>query len=368
MLRTVKYLSLLVVQFIGALLGVGALFIAFYAVSTPLSEFESAGWRILGMAFACGMMFPFVLQASLIQSYMPLPLSMGVTRRGFFAGAQAAKVMLAGGIGVCLLLIQLAVKWMFGVDALFTGTMLVGLFAVLLLGASVGEALAVLGGAWLLGEALSLCIMYFAHEEEYFSLGTVFAAIMLVMFGVIFALYYFSCGYEQALTMSCTRRRFLFGMFVTVCLQLLCLVGGIVVLTLLDRGLYLLLFRGMPIDGPDLLQPEALRWAWVILPAVLVLACTGLFLGACIQRWGRRALWLLWAAYMAVFLFGDTFTRLAEGAGRDTLLGRALGAVVDVLAFIPGGPARVLLALALLTAATVSGAALLLRGSVRQTA
>ena len=169
-----------------------------------------------------------------------------------------------------------------------------------------------MGGAWLLGEALSLCIMYFAHEEEYFSLGTVFAAIMLVMFGVIFALYYFSCGYEQALTMSCTRRRFLFGMFVTVCLQLLCLVGGIVVLTLLDRGLYLLLFRGMPIDGPDLLRPEALRWAWVILPAVLVLACTGLFLGACIQRWGRRALWLLWAAYMAVFLFGDTFTRLAD--------------------------------------------------------
>ncbi len=54
---------------------------------------------------------------------------------------------------------------------------------------------------------------------------------------------------------------------------------------------------------------------------------------------------MLWAAYMAVFLFGDTFTRLAEGAGRDTLLGRALGAVVDVLAFIPGGPARVLLAL-----------------------
>ena len=181
---------------------------------------------------------------------------------------------------------------------------------------SLWQSLAVLGGAWLLGEALSLCIMYFAHEEEYFSLGTVFAAIMLVMFGVIFALYYFSCGYEQALTMSCTR--------------------------------------------PDLLQPEALRWAWVILPAVLVLACTGLFLGACIQRWGRRALWLLWAAYMAVFLFGDTFTRLAEGAGRDTLLGRALGAVVDVLAFIPGGPARVLLA--------VSGAALLLRGSVRQTA
>ena len=55
---------------------------------------------------------------------------------------------------------------------------------------SLWQSLAVLGGAWLLGEALSLCIMYFAHEEEYFSLGTVFAAIMLVMFGVIFALYF----------------------------------------------------------------------------------------------------------------------------------------------------------------------------------
>lgn len=50
---------------------------------------------------------------------------------------------------------------------------------------SLWQSLAVLGGAWLLGEALSLCIMYVAHEEEYFSLGTVFAAIMLVMFGVI---------------------------------------------------------------------------------------------------------------------------------------------------------------------------------------
>lgn len=33
---------------------------------------------------------------------------------------------------------------------------------------SLWQSLAVLGGAWLLGEALSLCIMYFAHEEEYF--------------------------------------------------------------------------------------------------------------------------------------------------------------------------------------------------------
>ena len=67
---------------------------------------------------------------------------------------------------------------------------------------SLWQSLAVLGGAWLLGEALSLCIMYFAHEEEYFSLGTVFAAIMLVMFGVIFALYYFSCGYVFCLGCS----------------------------------------------------------------------------------------------------------------------------------------------------------------------
>lgn len=233
---------------------------------------------------------------------------------------------------------------------------------------SLWQLLAFSGGAWLLGEVLSLCIMYFAHEQEYISMGTIFAGIVLISFGVISALYYFSCGYEQALTMSCTRRRFLLGMFVNVCLQLLCLAGIMGVLTLLDRGLYLLLFRGMPIDGPDLLRPEVLRWAWVILPAVFGLACIGLFLGACVQRWGRRALWLLWAAYMAIFLFGDTFTRLAEGADRDTLLGRALGAVVDVLAFIPGGPVRALLALAVLIAATVSGVALLLRGSVRQTA
>ena len=141
MLRTVKYLTWLVLQYIGIMLGFGVLLIGFYAVSTPASGFESTGWRVLGMAFGGGLMFLFVLQASLIQFYMPLPLSMGVTRRGFFAGAQVAKVLLAAGIGACLLLLQLAVRLTFGVDSLFTGTPLVGLFAMMLLCVSVGETL-----------------------------------------------------------------------------------------------------------------------------------------------------------------------------------------------------------------------------------
>lgn len=36
---------------------------------------------------------------------------------------------------------------------------------------SLWQSLAVLGGAWLLGEALSLCISYFAHEESIFPLA-----------------------------------------------------------------------------------------------------------------------------------------------------------------------------------------------------
>ena len=103
-----------------------------------------------------------------------------------------------------------------------------------------------------------------------------------------------------------------------------------------------------------------------IIVSMLVQALYNIVDSVFVSQVSEQALTAVTLAFPAQNLMIGLATGTAVGV--NALLGRALGAVVDVLAFIPGGPARVLLALALLTAATVSGAALLLRGSVRQTA
>ena len=103
-----------------------------------------------------------------------------------------------------------------------------------------------------------------------------------------------------------------------------------------------------------------------IIASMLVQALYNIVDSVFVSQVSEQALTAVTLAFPAQNLMIGLATGTAVGV--NALLGRALGAVVDVLAFIPGGPAWVLLALALLTAATVSGAALLLRGSVRQTA
>ena len=103
-----------------------------------------------------------------------------------------------------------------------------------------------------------------------------------------------------------------------------------------------------------------------IIASMLVQALYNIVDSVFVSRVSEQALTAVSLAFPAQNLMIGLATGTAVGV--NALMGRALGAVVDVLAFIPGGPARVLLALALLTAATVSGAALLLRGSVRQIA
>lgn len=230
---------------------------------------------------------------------------------------------------------------------------------------SLWQSLALLGGGWLFGLALLLGIVWLADETELVPLGTIFAGLVLVFIGVLYSIYYFACGYEQALTMSCTRRRFLVGIFVTTCLQLLCLIVAVLALSALELGIFRLFFRGYTLDLGPLAPPMLARFAWVPLAAVPAVVCAGMFLGACVQRWGRRALWLLWGLYMIFVLFGDTFRNMAEGANRNTLLGSVVGAAADALARIPDGPMRGVLALVLLVAATVAGLWMLLHGSVR---
>ncbi len=145
MIRTARYLSWIVWQYLFGIFGFGALTIALQALVTPPAEAEFAAGCIVGIAFSMALLFPTLLQLSMLPVYLPLCLSMGVTRRGFFWGAQIAKLHLALGIAAIFELMQIAAQLIFGLPALFYGSSLAGVCMTVVLCTAVGETASFIG-------------------------------------------------------------------------------------------------------------------------------------------------------------------------------------------------------------------------------
>lgn len=159
MTRTARYLSWIVWQSLFTIFGFGVLVVAFQALVTPFAEYEYAAGRVTGMAFAGALLFPTLLQLSMIPVYLPLSLSMGITRRGFFWGAQVAKVHMALGVSAIFEMVQIAAESVFREPALFYGGSLASICMVILLSSVVGETLGFVGMCFGRKGLVAMCIL-----------------------------------------------------------------------------------------------------------------------------------------------------------------------------------------------------------------
>lgn len=159
MTRSARYLSWIVWQYLFVIFGFGVLVVGFQALVTPFAEYEYAAGRVTGMAFAAALLFPTLLQLSMIPVYLPLSLSMGVTRRGFFLGAQVAKVHMALGVSAIFEVVQIASGSIFHVPVLFYGGNLASVCMVILLSTVVGETLGFVGMCFGRKGLVTVCIL-----------------------------------------------------------------------------------------------------------------------------------------------------------------------------------------------------------------
>ena len=223
----------------------------------------------------------------------------------------------------------------------------------------------VLVGACLVGEIAAFCILHFVGEEpEFIPMGIILTTVAAVVCAVIFPAYYFSCGYEQALTLGCTRGHFLVGEIALALLHIVLLLATAGLAVLADLGFYRVFYPQVyaRIDWEDFPPDTDLLIAAAA--AVAALLCSGLFLGALLQRWGKRAFWVLWGVFMAFSYLTGPVIHLLERNSEDSLLGRMVGSIGRVLAFLPG-TVYLCMGGAALLGAGVFGAVLLLRGSIR---
>lgn len=231
----------------------------------------------------------------------------------------------------------------------------------------------ILFGICLLGEVVSCVLQHvFSDDPGFIPMGMILASFTAFTCAVIFPAYYFSCGYEQALTMGCTRGRFLAGaLALSFChIALLMLFSGAA--AFVDVGFYRVFYpqiyakidwAGFWTDFP--LDISVLGALGVLALGAAGLVCVGLFFGACVQRWGKRAFWILYGVIMATMFLAGPLSHLREGVGKDSPLGQMMDSLDRVLARLPV-PAYLWLGGAALLAAGVFGAVLLLRGGVRR--
>ena len=223
----------------------------------------------------------------------------------------------------------------------------------------------ILAGACLFGEVLTFCIWRFSGAEpEFIPLGLILTAGAALVCALIFPAYYFSCGYEQALALGCTRGRFLAGETVLSLVHILLLMATAGLGALADLGFYRVFYPQayQGVDWRDF-RIDASFLAIAALGA-LPLLCFGLSFGAALQRWGKRAFWVLWGGFMALSYLGGPMVHMMKNSSENSLLRRMLGAIGRFLAFLPE-KAYLYLGGAAMLAAGVFGAVLLLRGSVR---
>ena len=223
----------------------------------------------------------------------------------------------------------------------------------------------ILAAACLVGEIVAFCLWHFVGgEPEIIPMGTILTTIAAAVCAVLFPAYYFSCGYEQALTLGCTRGRFLVGELALSLLHIVLLMATAGLAVLADLGFYRVFYPQAyeRIDWEDAPPVTYLLLAAVVAAAALL--CFGLFFGALLQRWGKRAFWVLWGLGMGLSYLGAAVEHLGGADREDSLLGRMVGSVGRVLAFLPAA-VYICLGGAALLAAGVFGAVLLLRGSIR---
>lgn len=222
---------------------------------------------------------------------------------------------------------------------------------------SLALLLGIEAAGWLGG--LILGVFLTMREGELFILGRIFGLVSLVVAAVLVPMVCFSGGYEQALQMGCTRRRFLTGITGALLAQGVCGLALLAVLWEAERLIGMLLLGARYEEGK---MTQCLPWLlahlWIVPAALAATVCLGAFCGACLHRWGRAALWTAWCAGVLLLLLGNLPVGVGTPLGRFLApLRRRLAAVTPAGWAIAGG-----LAAAALGAA---GMALLLHDRVR---
>ena len=166
---------------------------------------------------------------------------------------------------------------------------------------------------FLFGEILLFLIMFLEDDPgSWFCMGTVIALVMLLVTTVLFYGVGYTGAFSLALSMNCTRRRFLLDYSLKILAHLV--LGYLLVL-----GLYLLelLIGHAAFSDYPLEQELGFLTDWrVVLAGIAGMLLSALFVGAMFGRFGRKAGLIVYLVWMfCCFVVPKIFTAEPGGEG-----------------------------------------------------
>lgn len=200
-------------------------------------------------------------------------------------------------------------------------------------------AIAVIGG--LLGIIiLRIMIQTDKEMDGYFLLGTVMAAILFCIYVLFMVVAGTRVYFNMEVSMGFTRERFFWSYFIVSWLGNL---GGVLILLVFAGAEKLLWAAAYPrMEGRGLNLLSGIAKFGV--PLSLAITIVGIFAGAMLLRFGRKAFWVFWVIWMAGFVL---VPRMYDAAGDspDSPLGAAGSLLIGSIRAVPAEAWAVLAAI-----------------------
>lgn len=186
-------------------------------------------------------------------------------------------------------------------------------------------------GMWLLLTVIFSLVLHFSSGySEWADIGSIVALVMVLFLGWITTMVMFSFGFQMAVTMGRTRRKYAVS---ALCANMLQLLAGLAAVyptmwaSLLVKRVF---FPALPFEGGTWQASSPTYFMYhrhlgLTLGIGLLLVLVGMALGALMMRYGRVAFWIMWG----ICVFGGAgvglISRLVESSPRLTAVLAACG-------------------------------------------
>lgn len=185
-------------------------------------------------------------------------------------------------------------------------------------------------GAGLIGVLLfQLLTRFDTDTASGLALGTLTGGIAAAIFILVVSTAQIAVCFNLQIAMGSTRKQFLGSWFVVEMTEAVAAAMLLTLFCFCEERLYLMWYPEMEAD-PDIL-PYLIRFG---IPAAVAVAALGNFCGALILRYGKKAFWALWAAWMVLWI---GFPRIMDAAEKapGSFYGKIGGAVSRFFRMVP---------------------------------
>lgn len=195
-------------------------------------------------------------------------------------------------------------------------------------------------GFFVFGFALALILTAGSGDGATVPLGTLMAAMMAFLFTMITVAMNFCTGFEYAVKMGVTRKAYMAGSLMVSYVQAVLAMLALWLLSAFEPWIDGILFPGV-VQELDIFTRLSLP-VCLLIPLLVVPVAS--FMGAAVEKWGKKAFWILYVIIFVPLVFSSQIGNIVSTRDTSTVVSRLVVTVWDALSALPALGLKALIA------------------------